>query len=87
MKQKFKVREEEPVINKDSLKQQFDDARQKKIKKADTKIVNVKVQIGCGCGGSYGKYNIEVPIDSNIKNGQYFSDFDEDWKNVKEGWV
>lgn len=88
MSQKFKQSlEESEAIDKTSLREQFENARNKQVKKADTRIVNIKVRVGCGCGGAYEKYNIEVPMNSPIKNGQYFSDFDDDWKNVKDGWV
>lgn len=87
MSQKFKPQSENETINKDSLREQFNQIRSKKIAKADTKIVNIKIRIGCGCGGAYDKFNIEVPIDSKIRDGQVFNDFDENWKNIKDGWV
>ena len=85
MKQKYLKNQEEQ--KKNDLSQEFNAIREKKIEEATTKIVNIKIHTGCGCGGSYDKYHVEVPIDSKVSNGQYFSDI-EDWMdNIEEGWV
>ena len=72
---------------KKDLFQEFNSIKEKEIEKATTKIVNIKILTGCGCGGSYDKYHVEVPIDSDVSNGDYFNDI-EDWmENIEEGWV
>ena len=69
------------------LKAEFEAIKNKEVEKATTKIVNIKIRVGCGCGGSYDKYHIEVPIDSEVEDGDYFDDI-EDWMdNVESGWV
>ena len=85
MKQKYLKNQEEQ--KKKDLSQEFNAIKEKEIEKANTRIVNIKIRTGCGCGGSYDKYHVEVPIDSKIYDGQYFSDI-EDWmENIEEGWV
>ena len=85
MKQKYLKNQEEQ--KKKDFSQEFNAIREKKIEEATTKIVNIKIRTGCGCGGSYDKYHVEVPVDSKVQNGQYFSDI-EDWmENIEEGWV
>ena len=85
MKQKYLKNQEEQ--KKKDFSQEFNAIREKKIEEATTKIVNIKIFTGCGCGGSYDKYHVEVPIDSKVQNGEYFDDI-EDWmENIEEGWV
>ena len=85
MKQKYLKNQEEQ--KKKDFPQEFNAIKEKKIEEATTKIVNIKILTGCGCGGSYDKYHVEVPIDSKVQNGQYFRDI-EDWmENIEEGWV
>ena len=85
MKQNHLKRQEEQ--KKKDLFQEFNAIKEKEIEKADTRIVNIKIRTGCGCGGSYDKYHVEVPIDYYISNGDYFDDI-EDWmENIEEGWV
>jgi lipid II:glycine glycyltransferase (peptidoglycan interpeptide bridge formation enzyme) len=71
----------------EDLVSEFEAIKNKKVEKATTRIVNIKIRVGCGCGGSYDKYHVEVPIDSDIEDGDYFDDF-EDWMdNIEDGWV
>ena len=85
MKQKYLKNQEEQ--KKKDFSQEFNAIKEKKIEEATTKIVNIKIHTGCGCGGSYDKYHVEVPIDSEIYNGEYFDDI-EDWmENIEDGWV
>lgn len=85
MKQNHLKRQEEQ--RKKDLFQEFNAIKEKEIEKATTRIVNIKIHTGCGCGGSYDKYHVEVPIDSYVSNGDYFDDI-EDWmENIEEGWV
>ena len=71
----------------EDLKAEFEAIKNKEVEKATTKIVNIKIRVGCGCGGSYDKYHVEVPIDSEVEDGDYFDDF-EDWMDdAEEGWV
>ena len=85
MKQKYLKNQEEQ--KKKDFSQEFNTIREKKIEEATTKIVNIKIDTGCGCGGSYDKYHVEVPIDSEVYDGQYFGDI-EDWmENIEDGWV
>lgn len=84
---KQKEREEQTTKDITSLKERFEEIKNKEIKEADTKIVNIKIMVGCGCGGSYDRYHVEVPADSEIENGDYFDGF-EDWMtNIEDGWV
>lgn len=85
MKQNHLKRQEEQ--KKKDFFQEFNAIKEKEIEKATTRIVNIKIRTGCGCGGSYDKYHVEVPIDSYVSNGDYFDDI-EDWmENIEEGWV
>ena len=85
MKQNHLKRQEEQ--KKKDLFREFNAIKEKEIEKATTKIVNIKIRTGCGCGGSYDKYHVEVPIDSEVYNGEYFDDI-EDWmENIEDGWV
>ena len=69
------------------LKAEFEAIKNKEVEKATTKIVNIKIRVGCGCGGSYDRYHVEVPADSEVEDGDYFDDI-EDWMdNVESGWV
>jgi hypothetical protein len=71
----------------EDLKSEFEAIKNKEVEKATTKIVNIKVRVGCGCGGSYDRYHVEVPADSEVEDGDYFDDI-EDWMdNVESGWV
>ena len=71
----------------EDLKAEFEAIKNKDVEKATTKVVNIKVRVGCGCGGAYDKYHVEVPVDSEVEDGDYFDDF-EDWMdNAEEGWV
>lgn len=85
MKQKYLKNQEEQ--KKKDLSQEFNAIKEKEIEKADTRIVNIKIRTGCGCGWSYDKYHVEVPIDSNIQSGQYFDDIKDWMENIEEGWV
>ena len=85
MKQKYLKNQEEQ--KKKDFSQEFNAIREKKIEEATTKIVNIKIRTGCGCGGSYDKYHVEVPIDSKVYNGEYFGDIENKKKNIEEGWV
>lgn len=69
------------------LKNKFEELKGKEVGKATTKIVNIKIQVGCGCGGNYEKYNVEVPIDKNVDDGDYFDDFEPWMTNINDGWI
>ena len=59
---------------KKALKAKFEAEKQNKVEEASTRIVNFKVAVGCGCGGSYEWYHGEVPINSDIHDGdRYYS--------------
>lgn len=80
MLRKHKEQEEK---NK-KLQNKFNEIKNKPVEEADTRIVNVRKIVGCGCGGSYEWFHGEVPIDSNIEDGNYVYDFD-DISNPQEG--
>ena len=67
-----------------NYREAFDAIREKEVQKADTRIVNFKVRVGCGCGGKYEWYHAEVPIDADIQDGDY-SDFEEYMTNIQTG--
>ena len=81
MLRKNKNREEE---NKE-LQKKYQEIKNKPVEEANTRIVNVKKIVGCGCGGSYEWFHGEVPIDSDIEDGDYVYDFDEFIGDVEEG--
>lgn len=86
MKQK-QLKITNPQQEEEGLKERFEKIKSKEVEKANTKIVNIKVMVGCGCGGSYDKYHVEVPEDSVVEDGDYFDGF-EDWmENIEDGWV
>ena len=81
------IQETEKKQSNQGLKAEFEKLKSEKVEKATTKIVNFKVLVGCGCGGSYAKYHAEVPIDKDIDNGDYYGGFEPWMENIKEGWV
>lgn len=82
-----RLQEAEEKQSNQSFKSKLDSLKSEKVEKATTRIVNFKLQVGCGCGGEYRHYHAEVPIDSPITDGDYVDEF-EDWmSNVQEGWV
>ena len=82
-----RLQEAEEKQSNQGFKSKLDSLKREKVEKATTRVVNFKLQVGCGCGGEYRKYHAEVPIDSYLKDGGYVGDF-EDWmSNVQEGWV
>lgn len=83
----LRSQETEVKQSNQGLEAKFNELKSKEVEKATTRIVNFKVQVGCGCGDEYKKYHAEVPIDKPVKDGDYF-DYFKDWmSNVKEGWV
>ena len=84
MNQIYKKTEENKSTQ--SFKEEFEEIKSEKVEKANTKIINFYMVVGCGCGGNYAKYHAEVPIDS-IGDGAYFKDFQPWMKNIGEGWV
>lgn len=80
------IQETEKKQSNQGLKAEFEKLKSEKVEKATTKIVNFKIQVGCGCGGSYEKYHAEVPIDKDIDNGDYV-DFKPWMENIEKGWV
>lgn len=81
MLRKNKNREEK---NKE-LEKKFQEIKNKSVEEANTRIVNVKMRVGCGCGGSYDWFHGEVPIDSDIEEGDYVDDFSGFIGDVEEG--
>lgn len=81
-----KTEENKSTQSTQSFKEEFEELKSEKVEKADTKIINFYMVVGCGCGGNYAKYHAEVPIDQEIK-GIYFRDFQPWMKDVKKGWV
>lgn len=82
-----RLQETEEKQSNQGLEAKFKELKSKEVERATTKVVNFKVQVGCGCGGSYEKYHAEVPIDEPVKDGDYFDDFKDWMSNVEEGWV
>jgi hypothetical protein len=80
MLRKNKNREEK---NKE-LQKKFQEIKEKPVEEANTRIVNVKYRTGCGCGGSYDWFHGEVPIDSDIEDGDYIYSLSE-INNPEEG--
>jgi hypothetical protein len=80
MLKKHKDRKEK---NKE-LQKKFQAIKEKPVEEANTRIVNVKYRTGCGCGGSYDWFHGEVPVDSNINDGDYINSF-SDINNPKAG--
>ena len=82
-----RLQEAEEKQSNQGFKSKLDSLKREKVEKATTRVVNFKIQVGCGCGGEYRKYHAEVPIDSYLEDGDYVGNF-EDWmSNVEEGWV
>jgi len=61
----------------EDLKKKFEEIKSKHIERADTRIVNVKIAVGCGCGGDYEWFHGEVPIDSDVEDGDYIDSLEE----------
>lgn len=61
----------------EDLKKKFEEIKNKPVEQADTRIVNVKMIVGCGCGGEYEWFHGEVPIDSDIEDGDYIDSLEE----------
>lgn len=70
------IKSKEQGKNED-LKKKFEEIKSKPVEQADTRIVNVKMRVGCGCGGSYDWFHGEVPIDSSIEDGDYIDSLEE----------
>ena len=70
---------------KEALKAAFEAEKQNKIDKHDTRTVSFKVAVGCGCGGNFEWYHGEVPIDSDIKDGDRFYHMPEEVEHVQRG--
>jgi hypothetical protein len=49
---------------------------------ATTRIVKLKLVIGCGCGGNYENIEREVPINSKFKDGDYVHDREKNDRKV-----
>lgn len=82
-----RLRETEEKQSNQGFKSKLESLKSEKVEKATTRVVNFKLQVGCGCSGEYRWYHAEVPIDSSIKDGDYVDEF-EDWmSNVQEGRV
>lgn len=82
-----RLQETEEKQSNQGFKSKLDSLKSEKVEKATTRIVNFKLQVGCGCGGEYRRYHAEVPIDSPITDGDYVGEF-EDWmSDVQKGWV
>lgn len=61
----------------EDLKKKFAEIKNKPVEQADTRIVNVKMIVGCGCGGEYEWFHGEVPIDSDLEDGDYIDSLEE----------
>lgn len=70
------IKSKEKEKNED-LKKKFEEIKNKPIEQADTRIVNVKKRVGCGCFGEYEWFHGEVPIDSSIEDGDYIDSLEE----------
>lgn len=82
-----RLQEAEEKQSNQGFKSKLESLKREKVEKATTRVVNFRLQVGCGCGGEYRQYHAEVPIDSSLKDGDYVGEF-EDWmSNVQEGWV
>lgn len=79
----------EPTVGanakRNAIKAKFEAEKQKKVEKANTRIVNFKVAVGCGCGGRYEWYHGEVPNDSSITENAYFDNIPDDITNIHSG--
>lgn len=62
--------------NEDLIKK-FEEIKNKPVEQADTRIVNVKKIVGCGCGGLYEWFHGEVPIDSDVEDGDYIDSLEK----------
>lgn len=80
------IQETEMKQSNQSLKAEFEKLKSEEVEKATIRIVNFKVKVGCGCGGSYEKYHAKVPIDADIDNGDY-ADFHSWMQDIEKGWV
>lgn len=70
------IKSKEQEKNKE-LEKKFKEIKEKPVEEANTRIVNVKYRTGCGCGGSYKWFHGEVPIDSDIEDGDYIGSLDD----------
>lgn len=61
----------------EDLKKKFEKIKNKPVEQADTRIVNVKMIVGCGCGDEYEWFHGEVPIDSDVEDGDYIDSLEE----------
>ena len=61
--------------NLDDLMDQFETA--KNLQLPEKKKVRLKVVVGCGCGNSHQLIEREVPYDSDLEDGDYVDDFEE----------
>lgn len=82
-----RLQEAEEKQSNQGFKSKLESLKREKVEKATTRVVNFRIQVGCGCSGEYKQYHAEVPIDNYLEDGDYVSEF-EDWmSNVQEGWV
>ena len=82
-----RLEETEEKQSNQGFKSEFEKLKSEKVEEANTKVVNFRIRVGCGCGGNYKKYHADVPIGQDIEDGDYVDDF-EDWmSNIEEGWV
>lgn len=79
----LKKNKEQQKKNKE-LQKKYQAIKEKPVEEANTRIVNVRMRVGCGCGGSYDWFHGEVPTDSNINDGDYIDSLG-DINNPKMG--
>lgn len=87
LQKKLSNSQEKEDKKKASLKSKFEAEKQNKVEKTSTRIVNIKVVVGCGCGGDYRWYHGEVPADSSISDGDYFDEIPDIMTNVESGRI
>ena len=82
-----RLQETEEKKSNQGFKSKLESLKSEKVEEATTKIVNFKLQVGCGCIGEYRWYHAEVPIYSSLKDGDYVDEFKDWMSNVQKGRV
>jgi hypothetical protein len=56
-----------------AVKEKFNELKANKIEETKTRIINLRLQVGCGCGGSFDDIHVVVPEDykGRFSNGDY----------------
>lgn len=75
----FGKKDQEKKADLSALKSRFEEIKEKKVEKAvEYNIINLRMRIGCGCGGAYDDIHVAIPEGTNFpyRNGNTIQDDD-----------